>query len=147
MERSTVDFGIDLGTTNSEIAVLNGITQDIIKTNEGADYTPSVVSFDKRGSQQVGLRAKTQQFYPDEAERSDVRLKFKLQMGHPEPLESFKVNGKQMTPEELSAEVLKKLREDVRRKYGEEITAAAISVPAVFEAPQCSATEDRKSVV
>jgi molecular chaperone DnaK len=140
MERQTVDFGIDLGTTNSEIAVLEGTTQRVIRTNENAEYTPSAVSFDKKGTQRVGETAKNQQISTDETERSDVRLKFKLQMGHPEPLKAFKVNGKQMTPEELSAEVLKKLRADVQRRDREEITAAAISVPAAFELPQCSAT-------
>ncbi|MGA8849525.1 MAG: Hsp70 family protein [Dehalococcoidia bacterium] len=140
MERQTVDFGIDLGTTNSEIAVLEGTTQRVIRTNENAEYTPSAVSFDKKGTQRVGERAKSQQTSDDEMEQSDIRLRFKLQMGHPEPLEAFKVNGKQMTPEELSAEVLKKLRADVQRWDGEEITAAAISVPAAFELPQCSAT-------
>lgn len=142
MERQTVDFGIDLGTTNSEIAVLEGTTSRIIRTNENAEYTPSAVSFDKRGRLRVGQEAKNQQISrDDETEQSDVRLKFKLFMGHPEPLEAFKVNDKQMTPEELSAEVLKKLRADVQRREGEEITAAAISVPAAFEFPQCSATD------
>ena len=140
MERQTVDFGIDLGTTNSEIALLEGTTPRIIRTNENADYTPSVISFNSKGKLRVGETAKNQQISADETERSDVRLKFKLQMGHPEPLKAFKVNGKQMTPEELSAEVLKKLRADVQRRDREEITAAAISVPAAFELPQCSAT-------
>jgi len=140
MERQTIDFGIDLGTTNSAIAVLEGTTSRIIRTNENTEYTPSAVSFNKKGELRVGETAKAQQTSDDETERSDVRLKFKLQMGHPEPLEAFKVNGKQMTPEELSAEVLKKLRVDVQRRYEEEITAAAISVPAAFELPQCSAT-------
>jgi len=140
MERQTVDFGIDLGTTNSEIAVLEGTTTRIIRTNENAEYTPSAVSFDKRSRLRVGQEAKNQQISNDETEQSDVRLKFKLFMGHPEPREAFKVNDKQMTPEELSAEVLKKLRADVQRRDGEEITAAAISVPAAFEFPQCSAT-------
>jgi len=140
MERQTVDFGIDLGTTNSAIAMLEGTTPRIIKTNENTEYTPSAISFNKKGELRVGETAKAQQTSDDETERSDVRLKFKLFMGHPEPLEAFKVNGKQMTPEELSAEVLKKLRADVQRRAGQEITAAAISVPAVFELPQCSAT-------
>lgn len=140
MERQTVDFGIDLGTTNSEIAVLEGTTQRVIRTNENAEYTPSAVSFDKKGTLRVGERAKSQQTSDDEMEQSDIRLRFKLQMGHPEPLEAFKVNGKQMTPEELSAEVLKKLRADVQRWDGEEITAAVISVPAIFELPHSSAT-------
>jgi len=140
MERQTVDFGIDLGTTNSEIAVLEGTTPRVIRTNENAEYTPSAVSFDKRGRLKIGQEAKNQQTSDDETELSDIRLKFKLSMGHPEPFEAFKVNGKQMTPEELSAEVLKKLRADVQRWNGEEITAAVISVPAAFELPQCSAT-------
>ncbi len=140
MGRSTIDFGIDLGTTNSEIAVLAGTTTRIIKTNENNEYTPSAVSFDKKGRLQVGEIARKQQISPDETERSDVRLKFKLEMGYPEPVKAFKVNGKQMTPEELSAEVLKTLRADAQREY-EEITAAAISVPAAFEIPQCSATD------
>jgi len=140
MERQTVDFGIDLGTTNSEIAVLEGTTPRIIRTNENLEYTPSAVSFNKKGELRVGQRAKNQQLSDDEMELSDIRLKFKLLMGHPEPLEAFRVNGKQMTPEELSAEVLKELRADVQRREGEEIIAAAISVPAAFELPQCSAT-------
>jgi len=140
MERQTVDFGIDLGTTNSAIAVLEGTTQRIIRTNENTEYTPSVVSFNKKGELRVGETAKNQKISTDEAERSDVCLRFKLQMGHPEPFKAFKANGKQMTPEELSAEILKKLRADVQRRDREEITAAAISVPAVFELPQCSAT-------
>ena len=140
MERQTVDFGIDLGTTNSEIAVLEGTTPRVIRTNENLEYTPSAVSFNKKGELRVGQRAKNQQLSDDEMELSDIRLKFKLLMGHPEPLEAFKVNGKQMTPEELSAEVLKELRADVQRREGEEIIAAVISVPAAFELPQCSAT-------
>jgi molecular chaperone DnaK len=141
MERQTVDFGIDLGTTNSEIAVLEGTTPRVIRTNEDREYTPSAVSFSKRGSQRTGQDAKNQQLSDDEMELCDVRLKFKLLMGHPEPLEAFRVNGKQMTPEELSAEILKKLRADIQRWNGEEISAAAISVPAAFELPQCSATD------
>jgi len=140
MERQTVDFGIDLGTTNSEIAVLEGTAPRIIRTNENAEYTPSAVSFDKRGKLRQGQEAKNQKITDDETEVSDVRLKFKLSMGYPESLKAFKVNGKQMTPEELSAEILKKLRADVQRRDGEDIAAAAISVPAAFELPQCSAT-------
>ena len=140
MERQTVDFGIDLGTTNSAIAVLQDTMPRVVRTNENAESTPSVVSFNKKGALRVGQTAKDQQVSDDETELSDVRMKFKLRMGHPEPLESFRVNGRQMTPEELSAEVLRKLRADVQRRDGEEISSAAISVPAAFELPQCSAT-------
>lgn len=141
MERSTVDFGIDLGTTNSCIAVLEGTTTHVIRTNERAEYTPSVVSIDRKGRLHVGQIAKNQQISVDKTERSDVELEFKLQMGHPEPFKAFKATGQQITPEELSAEVLKKLRSDVKQNLGEEITAAVISVPAAFELPQCSATD------
>jgi molecular chaperone DnaK len=140
MERQTVDFGIDLGTTNSEMAVLEGTTPRVIKTNEFADYTPSAVSFTKKGAQRVGQQAKDQKKSHDETEVSSICLKFKLGMGHPGPF-NCKVPGRQMTAEELSAEILKKLRADVQRWNGEKITAAVISVPAAFELPQCSATD------
>ena len=140
MKRQTVDFGIDLGTTNSAIAVLEGTTPQVIRTNENAESTPSVVAFNSKGALRVGQRAKAQQIRPDEIEASDVRKKFKLEMGHPEPLEAFRVNGRHMTPEDLSAQVLRSLRADVQRRYGEEIAAAAISVPSAFELPQCAAT-------
>jgi len=141
MERLTVDFGIDLGTTNSCIAVLEGTTPRIIRTNENAEITPSAVSFDKKSGLHVGVVAKSQQISASGTEGADVSLEFKLMMGHHEPYCTFQVNGKQMTPEELSAEVLKKLREDVQQWKEEVITAAAISVPAAFEIPQCSATD------
>jgi len=142
MERSTVDFGIDLGTTNSCIAVLDGTTPRIIKTNERAEYTPSVVSFDKKGRLRVGQTAKNQQISSDETEWADVCQEFKLRMGHPGYIHTFQVNNKEMTPEELSAEILKTLKGDVQRELnGENITASVISVPAVFENPQCSATD------
>jgi len=141
MDRTTVDFGIDLGTTNSCIAVLEGTAPRIIRTNERAEVTPSAVSFDAKGRMHVGEWAKSQQLSTDGWEYADVCLEFKLGMGHPEPLHTFQVNGKRMTPEELSAEVLVKLRNDVQREMREEISAAAISVPAAFDTPQCSATD------
>ena len=132
MKRSTIDFGIDLGTTNSCVAVLDGTTTHVIRTNERDEYTPSVVSIDKKGRLRVGQDAKNQQISDDRIERSDVGLEFKLQMGHPEPFKIFETTGREMTPDELSAEVLKKLRADIERETGEQITAAAISVPAAF---------------
>jgi len=142
MERLTVDFGIDLGTTNSCIAVLDGTTSRIIKTNERTEYTPSVVSFDKKGRLRVGQTAKNQQISPDETEWADVCQEFKLRMGHSGSIHTFQVNNKEMTPEELSAEILKALKEDVQRELnGENISASVISVPAAFENPQCSATD------
>ncbi len=146
MERQTIDFGIDLGTTNSAIAVLDGTGARIIRTNENAEYTPSAVSFNRKGALRVGQTAKDQHLSDDTTELSDVRRRFKLQMGHPEPLEPFGINGRRMTPEELSAEVLTKLRADVQRRHGEKVSAAAISVPAAFELPQCAATNRAASL-
>lgn len=141
MERSTVDFGIDLGTTNSCIAVLEGTKTRIIRTNERAEITPSAVSFDKKGRLHIGEFAKNQLISEDDIAAADVCLKFKLAMGRPGPFYTFKVNSKSMTSEELSAEILKQLKNDVYRDLGEEVTSAVISVPAAFEIPQCSATD------
>jgi len=142
MKRSTVDFGIDLGTTNSCIAVLDGTTTKIIKTNERDEVVPSVVSFDRKGRLHVGHIAKSQQTSPYETEWADICQEFKLRMGHPGSMHTFQVNNKEMTPEELSAEVLKFLRGNVQRELsGEDITASVISIPAAFENPQSSATD------
>lgn len=142
MERSAVDFGIDLGTTNSCIAVLEGTKTRIIKTNERDEITPSAVSFDKKGRLHIGKIAKNQLIAEDEIAATNVFLEFKLAMGQPGPFRPSNENSKQMTPEELSAEILKRLKSDVYMdNLREEVTSAVISVPAVFELPQCSATD------
>jgi len=141
MERSTIDFGIDLGTTNSCIAVIEGTQTKVIKNNEGAEITSSVVSFDKKSRLHIGQVAKNQLLSDDDNTASDVCYKFKTSMGERGPFYSFNVNGKSITREELSAEVLKQLKNDIYRSLGEEITTAVISVPAAFEIPQCSATD------
>ncbi|MFC1952608.1 Hsp70 family protein [Chloroflexota bacterium] len=141
MERSTIDFGIDLGTTNSCIAVLEGTLPRIIRTMGRTEITPSAVSFDAKGRQFVGEWAKSQHKSADAIESADVSVEFKLSMGHTEPFHTFQINGKQMMPEELSAEVLKLLKSDVQREMSEEIFASAISVPAGFETPQNAATD------
>lgn len=140
MGRTTVDFGIDLGTTNSCIALLEGTSTRVIRTNVRSETTPSVVSFDRKGRLYVGEVAKTQQISSLGTESNDVCIEFKLSMGHSEPFYTFQVNGKPMTPEELSAEVLKQLRNDVQHEIGEVITASAIGIPANFESPQSAAT-------
>jgi molecular chaperone DnaK len=128
---------MDLGTTNSAIAVLKGTDCEVIRNNEGSESTPSVVYGDKHGGLIVGRRAK---------ERLDVDPKntfseFKLQMGS-DAVFRFERNGVSMKPEELSAEVLKSLKADVRQRLGEEIEAAVITVPAAFDLPQCRATDE-----
>jgi len=135
MKRTTIDFGIDLGTTNSGIAVLNGITPEIIKNADDQDVTPSAVSFGKSGQQFVGTRAKSSII----AKPEDAYVEFKRRMGT-DYLYNFKSSGLSKKPEELSAEVLKALRADVVSRLDEEIQSAVITVPAAFELHQCDAT-------
>lgn len=138
MKRSTIDFGIDLGTTTSSIAVLDGTTARVIRLgSERREFIPSMVAFNKKGRMLVGDEAKALLRSGDEAEINDVCYEFKLAMGHPEIFHTFKVNNKNMLPEELSAEILKELKKYTQ----EEITAAAIGIPAVFESPQSAATD------
>ena len=134
--RTTIDFGIDLGTNNSAIAVFEGNKAKIIKNNDSMDFTPCVVHIDKNGILQVGKVAKSRL----EMEPEDVYAEFKLQMGT-NTVYTFKRSGRQLCPEELSAEVLKSLRSDVQQRLGEDLQAAVITVPAAFELPQCKATE------
>ena len=133
---TTVDFGIDLGTTNSSIAVLNGTAPEVFKNNDGQEITPSVVWIDSSGRIDVGHRAK-QQLGRD---KKNAHSEFKLMMGT-NHVYSFIGCDRQMTPVELSAEVLKSLRGDVQQHIGNQVTAAAIGVPAVFELPECNATK------
>ena len=135
MSRSTIDYGIDLGTTNSAIAVLKGIAPEIIKNNSDGDITPSAVSIDKKGVLQVGQRARNRLLSSPE----DAVVEFKRRMGSDQRYE-FKSSGQSRSPEELSAEVLKSLRADVQQRVGEQIEAAVITVPAAFELHQCEAT-------
>lgn len=137
MSRTTIDFGIDLGTTNSAIAVLKGVSTEIIKNNSDADITPSAVSIDKKGIVQVGLRARNRINNP--LHSHDVHQEFKRQMGT-DHLYLFKSSGQQRRPEELSAEVLSSLRADVQQKTGEIVESSVITVPAAFELHQCDAT-------
>jgi molecular chaperone DnaK len=141
MSRTTIDFGIDLGTTNSAIAVLNGVTTEIIKNNDDADVTPSAVAIDRKGTTTyVGLRARNRAI----ENHQDTYLEFKRRMGSDFCYE-FKSSGIKRTPEELSAEVLKSLRADVQQRTGEMVETAVITVPAAFELQQCEAT--RKAAI
>jgi len=137
MSRATIDFGIDLGTTNSSIAVLEGTQVRVIKNDVNSEITPSVVRIDKRGELYVGLRAYEQLEFDNE----NAYGEFKLRMGDKQQVYHFAASGRQMSPEELSAEVLKELRADVKQHMGEEVIAATITVPAIFAQPQCEATK------
>jgi molecular chaperone DnaK len=136
MSRTTIDFGIDLGTTNSAIAVLRGTVTDIIKNNLDNEITPSAVFIGKRGMY-VGQSAKQQM--ENEQSADDVYTEFKRRMGTDHKYE-FKTAGRVMRPEEISAEVLKSLRGDVQQRLGEDIQSTVITVPAIFEQKQCAAT-------
>ena len=138
MSRTTIDFGIDLGTTNSAVAVLRGTIPEIIKNNDDQDISPSAVFIDKRGQCYVGQRAKHRQ--EDESSCDDVYLEFKRRMGTDHKYE-FKTSARTMLPEEVSAEVLKSLRGDVQQRLAEDLQASVITVPAAFEAKQCAATK------
>ncbi|MDD5701286.1 MAG: Hsp70 family protein, partial [Dehalococcoidales bacterium] len=135
MERATIDFGIDLGTTNSKIAVFNGPGTTVFKNNDDLEYTPSAVWIDSKGRIYVGRNAKDRL----ESDSANTYSEFKLQMGTSR-IYRFAASERQMLPEELSAEVLKSLRNSVEKRTGEKVTAAVISVPAAFELPQCDAT-------
>lgn len=135
MKSLTIDFGIDLGTTNSTIARINAIDTEVFKNNEGFEFTASAVWMDSRERLHVGRRAKDQL----ENDPKNSFSEFKLQMGT-ETQYTFERNGRKMSPQELSAEVLKSLKDDVRRQLGEEVTSVVITVPAAFELPQCQAT-------
>ena len=134
MNRTTIDIGIDLGTTNSAIALLKDVTPEIIKNNRDQDITPSAVGFTKKGALQLGESAKGMF-----VGMKDAYVEFKRRMGT-EFSYSFPESGQSKKPEELSAEVLKALRGDVERKTGEQIQSAVITVPAAFELHQCDAT-------
>ena len=132
MNRSTIDYGIDLGTTNSAIAVFNGANSEIIKNNSDRDITSSAVYIDKKDMIQTGDRAKNTLY----SRLDDTYIEFKRRMGT-EFVYNFKSSGRKMKPEELSAEVLKMLKADVQRRRNEEINSVVITVPAAFEIHQC----------
>ena len=135
MKSTTIDFGIDLGTTNRTIARINGVDIVVFKNNEGFEFTPSAVWMDSKERLHVGRRAKDQL----ENDTENAFSEFKLQMGT-ETQYTFERNKKKMSPEELTSEILKALKEDVKKQLGEEITSVVITVPAAFEFPQSKST-------
>ena len=137
MKRTTIDYGIDLGTTNSTVAVLNETEPQVIPNKNGASFTPSAVYIDKRGQLHVGQEAKQRV----EMDSDNAKAEFKLLMGQGERCKQvFARSGRELLPEELSAEVLKSLKADVRQNTGEDIQSVVITVPAAFEVDQCDAT-------
>ncbi|MGC8544740.1 molecular chaperone DnaK [Athalassotoga sp.] len=127
--------GIDLGTTNSEIAIVKDGKPEVIANAEGSRLTPSVVAFTKTGEVLVGEPAKRQAIL--NAERT-VRS-IKRQMG---TNNKVKIDNKDYTPQEISAFILRKMKNDAEAVLGGKITKAVITVPAYFEDAQRQATKD-----
>ncbi|WP_010292613.1 molecular chaperone DnaK [Clostridium senegalense] len=128
-------IGIDLGTTNSCVAVMEGGEPVVIANAEGARTTPSVVSFMKDGERLVGQVAKRQAITnPD---KTIISIKRHMGTGH-----KVNIDGKDLTPQEISAMVLQKLKADAEAYLGEKVTEAVITVPAYFNDSERQATKD-----
>ena len=128
-------IGIDLGTTNSCVAVMEGVEAVVIANAEGNRTTPSVVAFSKTGERMVGQVAKRQAITNPDRTISSI----KREMGS-----SYKVSidGKNYTPQEISAMILQKLKADAEAYLGQSVTEAVITVPAYFTDSQRQATKD-----
>lgn len=156
-------IGIDLGTTNSAVAIIEGGNPKIIENVEGARTTPSIVSVAKNGDRLVGLLAKRQavtnpentiygikrfmghNFSDPEVQKDLKNVGFKIQNGANGGVE-VKIGDKWMRPEEISAMILGKIKSDVEAKLGEKITEAVITVPAYFNDTQRKATKDAGAI-
>jgi molecular chaperone DnaK len=128
--------GIDLGTTNSVVAVMEGSQPTVIPNAEGSRTTPSVVAFTKTGERLVGQLAKRQAITNPDRTISSI----KRHMGEPDY--HVKIDGKDYTPQEISAMILQKLVNDASNYLGERVTKAVITVPAYFNDSQRQATKD-----
>ena len=128
-------IGIDLGTTNSCVAVMEGGKPVVIPNSEGARTTPSVVAFTKNGERLVGEPAKRQAV--TNADRTIASIKRHMGTDY-----KVTVDGKSYTPQEISAMILQKLKADAESYLGEKVTEAVITVPAYFNDAQRQATKD-----
>ena len=128
-------IGIDLGTTNSCVAVIEGSDPVVIPGPEGGRTTPSVVAFTKDGQRLVGQIAKRQAV--TNSERTIQSIKREMGTDH-----RVKIDGHAYTPQEISAMILQKLKADAEDYLGESVTQAVITVPAYFTDAQRQATKD-----
>ena len=127
--------GIDLGTTNSCVAILEGGEPTVIANAEGARTTPSIVGFTKTGERLVGSAAKRQAVVnPD---RTIISIKRKMGTN-----DRVSIDGKDYSPEAISAMILQKLKADAEKYLGETVDKAVITVPAYFNDAQRNATKD-----
>ncbi|MEK7583945.1 MAG: Hsp70 family protein, partial [Patescibacteria group bacterium] len=151
-------LGIDLGTTNSAMAIVEGGKPKILENKEGNRTTPSIVAISKAGERLVGVTAKRQsvtnpentifsikrligrRFSDAEVQRDVKTLPYKIMQAG----EGVKVSmsGKEYSPQEVSAMILQKLKADAEERLGEKITEAVITVPAYFDDSQRQATKD-----
>ncbi len=156
-------IGIDLGTTNSAVAIIEGGQPKIIENIEGGRTTPSIVAISKNGDRLVGLLAKRQSvtnpqntiygikrfmghMYDDpEIQKTAKTAPFKIQKGKDAGAE-VNIGDKWFRPEEISAMILSKIKADVETKLGEKITEAIITVPAYFNDAQRKATKDAGAI-
>ena len=153
--------GIDLGTTNSVVAVMEGGNATVIPSSEGNRTTPSVVGFLKTGERVVGQIAKRQrELNPektvssikrfmghtyDETEHERKYVSYKTKKGKDNAV-VVEVDGKEYTPQEISAMILRKLKDDAEKYIGEKVTSAVITVPAYFNDSQRQATKDAGTI-
>ena len=128
-------IGIDLGTTNSCVAVMEGGEPVVIANAEGGRTTPSVVAFSKTGERMVGQVAKRQAITNPDRTISSI----KREMGTAHTVE---IDGKKYTPQEISAIILQKLKADAEAYLGQTVSEAVITVPAYFTDAQRQATKD-----
>ena len=151
-------IGIDLGTTNSCVAYYNGKEAKVIANKEGRNTTPSVVAFTDKGEILVGEPAKRQAITNPEKTIYSVKRIMGMMCSDKEAQEAkdkvqykivdnngacaVEIDGKKYTPQEISAKVLSKLKEDAEEFLGEEITEAVITVPAYFNDSQRKATQE-----
>ncbi|MBR3095811.1 MAG: Hsp70 family protein, partial [Clostridia bacterium] len=127
-------IGIDLGTTNSCVAVIEGGEPVVIANAEGMRTTPSVVAFSKSGERMVGQVAKRQAITNPERTISSIKRQMGSDYG-------VKIDDKRYTPQEISAMILQKLKADAEAYLGDKVTEAVITVPAYFTDSQRQATK------
>jgi chaperone protein DnaK len=153
--------GIDLGTTNSVVAVMEGGQPTVIANAEGARTTPSVVAFSKNGERLVGQLARRQAVVNpqntvysikrfvgrrfDEVESERAKVSYRISQG-PDDGCKVHIGGQDYAPEEISAMVLRKLKEDAEKYLGEKVTSAVITVPAYFNDSQRQATKNAGTI-
>jgi len=131
--------GIDLGTTNSAIAVMMGSEPEIIPNAEGSRLTSSVVAFSKDGQRLVGQVAKRQAI--TNPERTILSIKREMGTSH-----RVQIDDKKLTPQEIAAMILQKLKADAENYLGESVTRAVVTVPAYFSDSQRQATKDAGTI-